>query len=127
MELTKNDKRVITISAILIFAGIVTWLFFFIKNSVQNAKKNALLNSATSSGEVVIDLGGKAAEIYDALHGSWLSEDEDRAIQAIISVPKNSIHKLETIYFSLYGYNLKQDLINYLSNSEFKRISYQFS
>ena len=136
MELNKTHKQYLNLLLIVAAIGFFVWLFFFIKNKIEEQKKkikdletNDLLNNnvVTNSSGVNVDLGGKAAEIYDSLHGSWFDEDEQRAIDVVKSTPKQSVVKLESVYFSLYGKNLKADLIKYVSSSDWKEISYQFS
>lgn len=120
----------------LILLGIIAIYFFvkFIYSSLIKIRNENLLNNSvytgTTGGNVYqVDLGTKAASIYSAFYqNDWFgfSEDEEKAVQEIISVPKNIIPELSAIYFKLYGKNLKSDCLKYLSNSEWLKIADKF-
>lgn len=102
-----------------------------IKIYLGNLKKEEVINTNTvnttvNNVPVTIDLGAKALTIYDAFYDNdWFgfSEDETKAINALLSVPTNLVPKLSTIYFSLYGKNLKEDFVKY---TDFSKVSYKF-
>jgi len=92
---------------------------------LQGLKNESLINSTENSGGVTIDLGAKAVEIYNAFYNYMygLAEDETTAINTIKSVPTNLIPKLQTLYFSLYAKNLKEDFIKY---TDYTQVSNKF-
>ena len=77
-----------------------------------------------------VNLSSVAGEIYDSFYSNdWFNwtEDEERAINAIKTVPKTFIPQLEQTYFQLYSKDLRADLLNFLSSSEWSQISYLFN
>lgn len=87
----------------------------------------------TSGGQQVtqtINLASVAGDIEDALYNNdWFgaTEDETRAVNAVKTVPKALIPQLEATYLQLYNKDLRADLLNYLSSSEWSQISFLFS
>ncbi len=76
-----------------------------------------------------IDLGTIAAGIYDSFYNNdWFgwSEDEERAMRLLLSVPREFIPDLENTYTSLYGEILREDFVRFLSDDEFQRIQQMF-
>jgi hypothetical protein len=76
-----------------------------------------------------INLASVATEIHDSLYNSdWFgwTEDEERAIAAVKTVPKAYIPNLEAVYLQLFGKDLRADLLSYLSGDEWSQISYLF-
>lgn len=77
-----------------------------------------------------VNLSSVAGEIYDSFYSNdWFNwtEDEERAINAVKTVPKTFIPQLEQTYLQLYGKDLRADLLNFLSSSEWSQISYLFN
>ena len=77
-----------------------------------------------------IDLGTIAAQIYDALHNTgliWWDEDEAKATRALLQVPRSEIPALEDLYFRLYGYILKEDIIDTFNNEQQARVMHLFN
>jgi len=77
-----------------------------------------------------VNLSSVAGEVYDSFYSNdWFNwtEDEERAINAIKTVPKTFIPQLEQTYLQLYGKDLRADLLNFLSSSEWSQISYLFN
>lgn len=76
-----------------------------------------------------INLASVATEIHDSLYNNdWFgwSEDEERAVQAVKTVPKAYIPNLEAVYLQLFSKDLRADLLSYLSSSQWAQISYLF-
>ena len=76
-----------------------------------------------------INLASVATEIHDSLYNSdWFgwTEDEERAIAAVKTIPKAYIPNLEAVYLQLFGKDLRADLLSYLSGDEWSQISYLF-
>ena len=77
-----------------------------------------------------VNLSSVAGEIYDSFYSNdWFgwTENEERAINAVKTVPKTFIPQLEQTYLQLYGKDLRADLLNFLSSSEWSQISYLFN
>jgi hypothetical protein len=71
-----------------------------------------------------------AGEVYDSFYSNdWFgwTEDEERAVNAVKTVPKAFIPQLEQTYLQLYGKDLRADLLSYLSSSEWSQISFLFN
>lgn len=119
--------KVVTVILIIIA---IYLLYKKIMTTIQNSKKNDVLNNSTvtvgsGTSQTTIDLGAKAAQIYDAFHNYWggMAEDEETAIAALKSVPTNQVSKLSQIYFNLYAKNLKEEFIKY---TDFNQVSFKF-
>lgn len=114
---------------IVVIAIVIYILYRKLMIYLQSLKKETLLNTTTTTGSgtqtVIIDLGAKALQIYDAFYNYWggLAEDEATAIQTLKSVPTKDIPKLSQIYFSLYAKNLKEDFVKY---TDFNEVSFKF-
>ena len=121
-------------------ALIVYTLYKRLLQALQNKNKNNLLNttvtytagnnagsSTNQSGTTTnIDLGAKAAQIYDAFYDNdWFgfSEDETKAVNALLSVPTPLVPQLSALYFSLYAKNMKEDFVKY---TDFSKVSFKF-
>ena len=127
-------------AAIIIGGGIIVikTVRGIAQNIQQNKARNLLEKNVVSytytndQGSIVsgaIDLGTVAAEIYDAFYNAdWFgwTEDEERAMLAIVNVPKSQISKLEDIYYKLYKKVLRNDFIKYLSPDQWLAIKYLF-
>lgn len=117
-------KIVLIIIFLIIIALVSNWIYKYFKQQ----KINSLIDNNTSgSGSNAVNIGTKAAEINDALHGSWYSEDEVKAVNAVLTTPKALIPNLSSTYLVISGYNLKQDLMKYLSNEQWLQIQSQFN
>lgn len=88
------------------------------------------VTATNASGQSVnIDLGSTAAEIDDAFfNNDWFgaSEDEERAIIALLAVPDEYISALSDIYYKLYKRILKADFVSYLSDEEYMQVKDKF-
>lgn len=127
----KTKKRLIIAAWIV---GIIIVLFIAYKafQYFKKQRQNSLLDNNTVTANVngqpaTVNIGTKVTEIHDALHGSWYSEDEQKAINAVLSTPQPLIPNLSQTYFAVTGINLKQDLQEYLSASEWMQIAYLFN
>lgn len=77
-----------------------------------------------------VNLTSVAGEVYDSFYSNdWFgwTEDEERAVNAVKTVPKPFIPQLEQTYLQLYGKDLRADLLNFLSSSEWSQISFLFN
>lgn len=77
-----------------------------------------------------VNLASVANEIYDAFYNNdWFgaTEDEERAIIALKTVPKAFIPNLEQVYANLHGKDLRADFNRLLDPQEYNEISYLFS
>lgn len=83
--------------------------------------------SPGGSGQpVTVNLAQKAGEIYDAFYNNdWFgwTEDEDRAIAALMSVPKEYVKDLANLYNSLHSENLYTDFTKFLSSDDYSKVS----
>lgn len=128
------DKASTTVKIIIGITSTIALLFLIYKvyKYVLDKRNNSIIDNtsatvSTSGGAVTINIGTKASEINDALHGSWWSEDEVKAVDAVLQVPKTLIPKLSATYFSISGKNLKTDLQSYLSSDQYTSIQHLFN
>jgi hypothetical protein len=127
---------------ILIFAAIAL-IFYFIFKAIQRAITASRIRQAISDSRVTVDLptagtggtasgsspvtvnlGAVANEIYDAFYrNDWFgySEDEDRAISALQSIPKELTPLLANEY-AKHGKNLYEDFTKFLSSSDYAKV-----
>lgn len=125
-NLTPTYKFILIVLLIIIvfFISFQAYKYFKSKRAQNLLDGNVVVAPA---GTVSVNVGTKASEIHDALHGSMFYEDEQKAINAVLSTPKTFIPQLSSTYFALYGINLKEDLQEYLSASEWLQIQSQFN
>ena len=127
---------------ILIFAAIAL-LFYFVFKAIQraitasrirqaiddsrvtvNLPSTATGGTSTGSSPVTVNLGAVANEIYDAFYRNdffGFSEDEDRAISALQSIPKDLTPMLANEY-AKHGKNLYEDFTKFLSSSDYAKV-----
>lgn len=123
---------VVKIVLVILGVGLITLIIWLIYKQIEKARIQKLLEGTNAvanvnGSAVTVNIGTKASEIYDALHSSWWSEDEVKAVNAVLSVPKPLIPQLSSTYYSISGnLNLKQDLQSYLSSEQWSSISSQF-
>lgn len=125
-------KYIYKIVLLLVIVSVVLFISYKAYKKFEAKRNQNLLDTNVSTttvngAGVTINIGSKASEINDALHGSWYDEDETKAINAVLSTPKNLIPKLSQTYFALTGINLKTDLQSYLGSSEWLQIQSQFN
>lgn len=126
----KNNKYAWIVYVVIFL--VVLYLSYVVFKHYKKKREQSLLENNTQTANVngvpvSVNIGTKVSEIHDALHGSWYSEDETKAINAVLSTPKPLIPTLSQTYFAVTGINLKQDLQEYLSSSEWMQISYLFN
>jgi hypothetical protein len=105
-----------------------------IQSMIQNAKYGSENVDSTTveqsdTGEL-IDLKTTAADIHDSFYNNdWfgVTEDEERAIAALQSVPIEHMKRLAQIYNNIYGEILKQDFVAFLSSEELNRVKPQLA
>lgn len=127
---------------ILIFAAIAL-IFYFVFKAIQraitasrirqaiddsrvtvNLPNTATSGTGTGSTPVTVNLGAVANEIYDAFYRNdffGFSEDEDRAISALQSIPKDLTPMLANEY-AKHGKNLYEDFTKFLSSSDYAKV-----
>ena len=124
-DLTTKEKLIVyTIIIVIVFIA-----SYYVYKALHKKKiENLLTNNygTVNTNQLTVNIGLKASEINDALHGSWYSEDEQKAINAVLSTPKPLIPQLSSTYFALTGINLNEDLQYYLSATEYLQIKSQF-
>lgn len=127
---TKTILTWVIIIVVLIIVFIVAKQLY---KQYLERKKNEIINDSQKtvtlpSGQTQsINLGAVALGIYDAFYNNDVfgaSEDEQKAIALLSGVPKELIPDLSTIYFKLYGHNLREDYSKYLDSDEYAKISY---
>lgn len=69
-----------------------------------------------------VNLYTLAAQIYDALHGSMFTEDEERVISLLMDITPAYMRRLALCYREKYSKDLRSDLVRYLSNAQQDRI-----
>ncbi len=96
----------------------------------ENAKKYTIKIIDKKTGRrSTINLETQAQLIYDSFYGNYFTEDEEKAIDAIKVIPSqgtNYIFDLATIYQNKFDKDLKADFIKYLTNTQWKSISFKF-
>ena len=124
-NLNPTQKFILILLLILAVLIITFSVYKYFKTKrIENLVSN---NTGTvNTNQITVNVGLKASEINDALHGSMWTEDEQKAINAVLSTPKPLIPQLSSTYFALTGYNLSEDLQTYLSASEWLMIKQQF-
>lgn len=120
---------------VLLFLSITLFLFvaWLVYKSLEKAKIQKAIEDTTATVNVngatmTVNVGTKAAEIFDALHGSLFYEDEVKAVNSVLTTPKTLVPLLSQTYYAISGnINLKQDLMNYLSAEQWLSIQSQFN
>jgi len=100
-------------------AGAVALIILAIrlKKILVNLQTKAEIKAINTEGASGTDLGGAAATIYDSFYNNdWLgiTEDETRALDTFMLIPKAEVKDLEKVYFKLYQKNMKADFVEYL-------------
>lgn len=117
----------------LLGLGLIVFLVWYVYKKLEAAKIQSTIEGTTATANVngtpvQVNIGTKAVEIYDALHGSAFYEDEVKAVNAVLSVPKPLIPQLSQTYYVISGnINLKTDLQEYLDNNQWLSIASQFN
>ena len=99
------------------------------RRSALKAYQQSQVTGASPGGSgqpVTVNLAQKASEIYDAFYNNdWFgwTEDEDRAIAALMSVPKEYVKDLANLYNSLHSENLYSDFTKFLSSDDYSKVS----
>lgn len=119
----------------LIIAAIIAWIIYGIYEKVKqkaDANKLAALHAnsqSTSVSGVPINLGTTAATVYGDLFGGWFgwswfgfTVNSTGIITAVHDVQPKDIANLISIYKSYYNRDLKADLIQYLSDTDWETI-----
>jgi len=73
-----------------------------------------------------VNLDQVSTEIYDAFfnYAYGTMEDEEAAIQSLLTVPLEKVKTVALLYNSKYGKNLYSDFRHYLSNDDYNRIKH---
>ena len=69
-----------------------------------------------------VNLATQAATIYDAFFNNdplGMTEDEQKAVDALLKVPPSYMTELEKIYMDLYKKNLREDFVKYVSDNSY--------
>lgn len=134
MSSTKEDFKKLNpyVKLILILAAIIGafLLFRYIYVTVKKAREEKMLKDAvgtysTGGATVVVNYGSVAQQIYNAFwNNDWFgwTEDEQAAIIALNNVPKPFIPQLKDTYYSIYGKNLNDDFVKYLSPEDYAKV-----
>lgn len=118
---------------VLLAVGLIFFVVWLIYKKIEAAKiqstiEGTIANANVNGTPVQVNIGTKAVEIYDALHGSYFSEDEVKAVNAVLSVPDPLIPQLSQTYYVISGnINLKQDLQKYLDSEQWLSIAAKFN
>jgi hypothetical protein len=127
------------VGGVIVIGGVIYGVKKF-KNYLdkENEKKQLLIDQGTTikpppGKKVFYDLNGKpitsanlstiAADLEDALS---FPVDQARVIRVFQSTPFGSVKDLETFYLNKYGENLKQRMIDKLSDSNWIKIKFNF-
>jgi hypothetical protein len=121
MKIDKNIK---------IGAGIVgSVLLLFVGKKIYSQIKLKHEKNILDTSVATYDIGAIAAEIYDSFYNNdWLgiTEDEQRAVNAILPLPNEYVNKLSDTYFKLYNKILKADFVKYLSSEQWNVVKQKF-
>lgn len=114
--------------------AILLILFFIFRTQINDwMAKNAALRSISQRDEakvttkiddekMQINLKTVADGIYNAFHDSSLTEDEDKAIALIKSVPREYVHQV-AYYYALKGKDMYEDFRKYLRKEQYAKVS----
>jgi len=121
MKIDKNIK---------IGAGIVgSVLLLFVGKKIYSQIKLKHEKNILDTSVATYDIGAIAAEIYDSFYNNdffGITEDEQRAIDALLPVPNEYVPKVSDTYFKLYNKILKADFVKYLSSDQWNIIKQKF-
>lgn len=132
-----NDLHPMAKVGVFVVGGVV--VFIAVKEGyagVKEWRRKSVLNNSTMTGTtgtgnaITVDLGSIAAQINEAFYNNdWFgaSEDEEGAINALVSCPASLIKDLIPVYKAVSdGKDLKSDFIKFLSPEEYNRVKYLF-
>ena len=103
------------------------------RKDVESYSASSVPVIVTQNGQQItsnINLRDIASQIYDAFfNNDWFgwTEDEQRAAETIAKVPKAYIKQLMVEYNKAYNRNLHDDMVKYLSPSQYNLISFLFN
>ena len=134
-NITGNKKidTGINTGIIILGAGALLLGAHKIYKDVELAYKQGQYNKEKTYNGERVDIGGIAAQIYDAFYNAyWLSfiqglEDTDTAIKLLQSVPPDAVPDIAQAYFNLFGKIMKADYIRFLSANDYANIQYLFA
>lgn len=105
-------------------------------DGIKEWRRASVLNNSTMTGTtgtgqaITVDLGSIAAQINEAFYNNdWFgaSEDEEGAINALVSCPASLIKDLIPVYKAVSdGKDLKSDFVKFLSPEDYNRVKYLF-
>lgn len=97
------------------------------KDLFKKYQESILINNQGQAQQINFSI--KAGVIYDSFYNNdifgW-TENEDRAIQTLLSIPKEYIETLAKYYFDLYGKILQNDFIKFCRESQYEKIKHYF-
>lgn len=85
-------------------------------------KDQAEVTTKVDNEKMQVNLKTVADGIYNAFHDSALTEDEDKAIALIKSVPSEYIQQV-AYYYALKGKDLYEDFRKYLRKDQYAKVS----
>lgn len=125
---------------LLLGIGGATVTYFSVKKIMKNAKAKKLqkklferyqesitINDQGTAQQVNFSI--KAGVIYDSFYNNdvfGFTENEDRAIETLLSIPKQYVKTLAKYYFDLYGKILQNDYIKFCRESQYQKIKHYF-
>lgn len=120
---------------IAIVVAIILVIFFVYKkisNAIEVARAKREFDKYSITGgsgasSYSLNPATVAQEIYSAFHEYWGMEDEERAMTAILNVPKAFVKSVSDAYYSLYKLQLSSEFIKYLSPEEYVKVRSQFN
>jgi glutamate mutase epsilon subunit len=119
-DLSPATQTVLAVGAVAAVGGIGYMVY-------QNAEKRKLSNRLKNYDDTYcndINMSLVASEIYDAFWqyaGGWM-EDEQRAVDVLVTVPKACISSLADVYFRNYEKNLYEDFTNYVQGELYNQV-----
>ena len=99
------------------------------RKRANKAYQNSQVTGASPGGSgqpVTVNIAQIADGIYDAFYNNdWFgwTEDEDRAIALLLSIPKEYVKDLANMYTSMHKESLYTDFTKYLSSSDYEKVS----
>lgn len=91
------------------------------------AGKNKKLFDLNGKPVKSANLGAIASELQQALHPGWYKPTEqDRVVRVFKTTPFGYVKQLENFYLNKYGENLKDTMLDKLSDENFIKVKYDF-
>jgi len=138
-QLPKKTQPVVNLFIFVVACGGIYMGYRGLKRAKEKGKLRDLLNlynevsttgGAGSQEAIQINFALKAAIINDAFYNNDLfgwTEDEGRAIETLLSVPKEYLPVLSKTYLEMFGKILQADFVKFLRPDQFEQVKSYFT